>query len=208
MPRTCSVCKSPDKLPAEDAILRVIPLSRIAAQTKLSVDALQRHKKNCMAKGIVRAAPFEAQQSVEAISLLSRVQSLIVEVREIANCAKKNKSWASAISALRELRSCLELLGRMSGELSQTPGPKLSVGVIVNAGQQQHSESDDSDSGDLDLQIARHVMEATNDFDPVEIERLKLLCSRVFLAPTPQQGMSPLQLIESTARIPPAVDKL
>ncbi|MCU1302667.1 MAG: hypothetical protein JWQ87_2951, partial [Candidatus Sulfotelmatobacter sp.] len=199
MPRICSVCKSPDKLPAEDAILRAIPLSRIAAQTKLSVDSLQRHKKNCMAKGIVRAAPFEAQQSVEAISLLSRVQSLIVEVREIANCAKKNKSWASAISALRELRSCLELLGRMSGELSQTPGPKVQIGIALNSGQQQRTETDDDDSGDLDLQIARHVMEATNGFDAAEIERLKALCSRVFIDSTPAQGVVLPHLTESKA---------
>jgi len=207
MPRVCSVCKSPDKLPAEEAILRLVPLSRIAAQTKLSVDALQRHKTH-MGKNIVRTVPFEAEQVLSSVTLLSRVQSLIVEVREIANCAKKNKSWASAISALRELRSCLELLGRMSGELSQTPGPKVSVGVIVNSGQPQSAESDDGDGGDLDLQIARHVMEATNDFDPVEIERLKLLCSRVFLESTPHAGIGPPQLIESTARNRAAVNDL
>jgi len=44
MPQVCSVCKSPDKLAVEDAILRRVPLSRIAAQTKLSVFAMQRHK--------------------------------------------------------------------------------------------------------------------------------------------------------------------
>lgn len=197
MPRTCSVCKSPDKLPAEDAILRLVPLSRISQQTKLSVDALQRHKGH-MGKNIVRAAPFEAEQALSSVTLLSRVQSLIVEVREIANCAKKNKSWASAISALRELRSCLELLGRMSGELSQVPGPKVQIGIAVNAGQQQRAEGEDEDGGDLDLRIARHVMEATNDFDPEEIARLKALCSRVFIESTPHQGMSPLQLAEST----------
>jgi hypothetical protein len=176
MPRTCSVCKSPDKLPAEDAILRLVPLSRIAQQTKLSIDALQRHKSH-MGKSIVRTVPYEAEQALSSVTLLSRVQSLIVEVREIANCAKKNKSWASAISALRELRSCLELLGRMSGELSQTPGPKVQVGVIVNA--QQHPESDDG--GDLELTLAKYVCEATLNFDAAEIERMKALCSRVFV---------------------------
>jgi hypothetical protein len=135
-----------------------------------------------MGKNIVRAAPYEAEQALSSVTLLSRVQSLIVEVREIANCAKKNKSWASAISALRELRSCLELLGRMSGELSQVPGPKVQIGIAVNAGQQPRADSDDGDGGDLDLQIARHVMEATDNFNPVEIERLRMLCQQVLPA--------------------------
>jgi|ERR1700722_3069154 len=204
MPRVCSVCKSPDKLPAEDAILRLVPLSRIAAQTKLSVDALQRHKAH-MGKNIVRTVPFEAEQALSSVTLLSRVQSLIVEVREIANCAKKNKSWASAISALRELRSCLELLGRMSGELSQTPGPKVQVGLIVNAQQQQPESEDDCD---LDVQIARHVMEATNNFEAAEIERMKSLCSRVFVESTPPQGVVLPQLTESKASNRAAVNNL
>jgi hypothetical protein len=183
MPRTCSVCKSPDKLPAENAILRLVPLSRIAQQTKLSVDALQRHKGH-MGKNIARTVPYDAEQALSSVTLLSRVQSLIVEVREIANCAKKNKSWASAISALRELRSCLELLGRMSGELSQVPGPKLSVAVGLNVNTGGQPEHDDGNSGDLDARVAECVREATLDFNPDEIARLKAISQqRVFALP-------------------------
>jgi hypothetical protein len=194
MPQVCSVCKSPEKLAVENAILRRVPLSRIAAQTKLSVYAMQRHKGH-MAKNIVRAAPYEASEALQAVSLLDRVQGLISEIREIAEKAKKDKSWNCALAALRELRSCIELLGKLSGELqAQTPGPKVQVGVVINSSQQQ---PESEDSGDLDLQIARHVMEATLNFDPAEIERLKLLCSRVFLETTPHAGIGPPQLIEN-----------
>jgi hypothetical protein len=207
MPQVCTVCKSPEKLAVENAILRRVPLSRIAEQTKLSVFAMQRHKSH-MAKNIVRSAPYETGQALQAVSLLDRVQSLIAEIREIAEKAKKDKSWNCALAALRELRSCLELLGKLSGELqAQTPGPKVQLGVQINNGQPPASSSDD-DSGDLDLQIARHVQEATLNFDPTEIERLKALCSRVFLETTPHAGMSPPQLIESTARNQPVVRNL
>lgn len=196
MPQVCSVCKSPEKSAVENAILRRVPLSRIAEQTKLSVFAMQRHKSH-MAENIVRAAPYETGQALQAVSLLDRVQSLIAEIREIAEKAKKDKSWNCALAALRELRSCLELLGKLSGELqAQTPGPKVQVGVIVNSGQQQ-PESDDG--GDLELTLAKYVMEATSNFDPAEIERLKALCSRVFVETTPHAGIGPPQLIESTA---------
>jgi hypothetical protein len=205
MPQVCSVCKSPDKAAVESAILRRVPLSRIAAQTKLSVFAMQRHKGH-MAKNIVRAAPYEAGEALQAVSLLERVQGLIAEIREIAEKAKKDKSWNCALAALRELRSCLELLGKLSGELqAQAPGPKVSVGVIVNAQQQQ---PENEDGGDLDLTLARYVCEATNNFDVTEIERMKALCSRVFIESTPHAGIGPPQLIESTARNRAAVNDL
>ncbi len=141
---------------------------------------MQRHKRH-MAKSIVRAAPYEAGEALQAVSLLTRVQGLIGEIREISEKAKKDKNWGSALGACRELRGCLELLGKLSGELqAATPGPKIQIGVAVNAGQQQR-ESDEGDSADLDFQIARHVMEATNNFDPREIARLQALCSRFFV---------------------------
>lgn len=205
MPQTCGICKHPEKQAIEDAILRRVPLSRIASQVKASVFAMQRHKAH-MTAGVVRSAPYEVGQALEAISLLSRVQGLLSECREIATAAKKDKSWPAAISALREVRGCIELLGKLSGELqAQTPGPKVQVGVIVNA-QPQPPESDDG--GDLDVRIAQHVMEATNNFDAVEIERLKALCSRVFIETTPHQGIAPLQLTESKAENRAAVSRM
>jgi hypothetical protein len=197
MPQVCSVCKSSEKLAVENAILRRVPLSRIAEQTKLSVYAMQRHKGH-MAKNIVRAAPYEAGEALQAVSLLDRVQGLISEIREIAEKAKKDKSWNCALAALRELRSCIELLGKLSGELqAQTPGPKVQIGIALGSGQQQRTETDDADGGDLDAQIAQHVCEATLNFDPDEIERLKQLCSRVLVESTPHAGIGPAQLIEN-----------
>lgn len=205
MPQVCSVCKSPEKLAVENAILRRVPLSRIAEQTKLSVYAMQRHKGH-MAKNIVRAAPYEAGEALQAVSLLDRVSGLISEIREIAEKAKKDKSWNCALAALRELRSCIELLGKLSGELqAQTPGPKVQVGVIVNA-QQQQPQSEDG--GDLELTLAKYVCEATSNFDAAEIERMKTLCSRVFIESMPHAGIGTPQLIESTAANRAAVNDL
>ena len=79
---------------------------------------MQRHKGHMAAGALLRMKWADAGSG----ELTSRVQGLFSECREIATAAKKDKVWPAAISALRELRSSLELLGRMSGELSQTPG--------------------------------------------------------------------------------------
>jgi hypothetical protein len=191
MPQVCSVCKSPEKVAVESAILRRVPLSRIAEQTKLSVFAMQRHKKH-MPANIVRSAPYEVQQTVQAISLLDRVQSLMLEIRQIAEQAKKNKSWGSALGAMRELRGCIELLGKLSGELqAQTPGPKLSVAVGVNVNSGQQTEHDDGGDANLDARVAECVREATLDFNPDEIARLKAIS---------QQRVFPLLEADSSGR--------
>jgi hypothetical protein len=205
MPQTCSICKHPEKQAIEIALVRKIPMTRIAQQTGTGMYSIRRHAQH-MAASVVLRAPHEVGQTVQAVSLLDRVQGLMLEIRQIAEQAKKNKNWTSALGAMRELRGCLELLGKLSGELTaQTPGPKVSVGVIVNSGQPQ---PENDDSGDLELTLAKYVCEATNNFDATEIERMKQLCSRVFLESTPHAGIGPPQLIESTARDRPAVRNL
>jgi len=180
MPQVCGICKHPEKHAIESAILRRVPLSRIASQVKASVFAMQRHKGH-MAANIVRAAPYEAGEALQAVSLLERVQGLIAEIREIAEKAKKDKQWNSALAALKETRGCLELLGKLSGELqAQNPGPRVQIGIAVGAGQQQ-PEDDDGDDANLDARVAECVREATLDFNPDEIARLKAISQqRVF----------------------------
>ena len=57
----------------------------------------------------------------KATSLLARVENLMHESERIAAAAKLEKNWPAAMSALREARGCLELLGKLRGELQQ-PG--------------------------------------------------------------------------------------
>jgi len=167
MPQTCSVCKHPEKLAIEDALLRKVPMSRIARQTKTGLWSINRHKKH-MAAGVVRAAPYEVSQTLSAVSLLNRVESLLAECRGIADAAKRNKSWAAAVSALREVRGCIELLGKLDGQL------KAAGELHLHQHQHLHVEAPRTVE-ELDLEIARNVGEATSGFELEEFLRLKQL---------------------------------
>jgi hypothetical protein len=70
-----------------------------------------------------------AEEIVHASSLMNRVERVMARCEMIAETATKAKDWTPAISASRELRGCLELLGKLSGEI-QT-GTK--IGIAVNA---------------------------------------------------------------------------
>src|SRR6266851_2187318 len=108
-----------------------------------------------------------AEVVCEATSLLARVESLMQESEKIAAAAKLEKNWPAATSALREARGCLELLGRLRGELQQ-PGPlHLHKHAHIHAASQPRNEFE------IELEIARHVAMATANFDAQEIIRLK-----------------------------------
>jgi hypothetical protein len=69
----------------------------------------------------------QATEIVEATSLMDRVERVMARCELIADTATRGKDWLPAIAASRELRGCLELLGKLSGEI-QT-GTKIGIGI-------------------------------------------------------------------------------
>jgi hypothetical protein len=69
----------------------------------------------------------EATEIADAGTLLSRVEALVSRCERIYDGAMEEGEWAGAVGATRELRGCLELLAKMSGELQPT---KISLNNI------------------------------------------------------------------------------
>lgn len=167
----CTICAKPaeERVAIEGDLLRNIPLRVLAEKWGLPNHyPLHRHRQH-LPERMLQAK--QAEEVAEASTLLQRVESLIGDCKGIADRAKKDKNWQAATAALREIRSNLELLGRLSGEL-QAASMSVRIGVhstTVNVGTEALSETD------LELTIAREVAEATNGFDPREIARLKAL---------------------------------
>jgi hypothetical protein len=130
----------------------------------VSLPALNRHKSHL--PGTLAKAQH-AEVVCEATSLLARVESLVHESEKIAAAAKLEKNWPAATSALREARGCLELLGKLRGELHQ-PGP-----LHLHNRAHAHIPLRPKTEVEIELEIARHVAAATADFSADEIARLK-----------------------------------
>jgi hypothetical protein len=88
------------------------------------------------------------------------------ESEKIAAAAKLEKNWPAATSALREARGCLELLGKLRGELQ--PG-----GFHLHKHEHVHTSETATSEAEVELMISQHVAVATNNFDSAEIARLK-----------------------------------
>jgi hypothetical protein len=85
---------------------------------KISRMAIYRHSKHALAQVNGHRPLTTPVRSDAGESLLQRVETLINESRYIAEQAKTERQWLAATASLREIRSCIELLGKLSGELS------------------------------------------------------------------------------------------
>lgn len=163
MPRRCTICHHPQHEEIAVSLFRdgTRPTAR---RFQLSLPALDRHKGH-LPGTIINA--LQAEVVSEATSLLARVENLMHECEKIAAAAKLEKNWAAATSALREARGCLELLGKLRGELQQ-PGS-----LHLHKHEHVHTSETATSEAEVELMISQHVAAATNNFDSAEIARLK-----------------------------------
>jgi hypothetical protein len=84
--------------------------------------------------------------------------------------AKLERNWPAATSSLREARSCLELLGKLRGEIQQLNSVHLHKHAHLHT-----TAPVPIGALELELEIARRVSEATDNFSPAEIARLRSL---------------------------------
>ena len=97
----------------EAAIARGTPVRTIADEFGLSKSAVQRHK-DAM---VQRMASAPTAGSTNADELLAKVRSLQEEAEGILAKSKRAGDHKTALSAIKEARSNLELLAKMLGEL-------------------------------------------------------------------------------------------
>jgi hypothetical protein len=91
-------------------------LRNIAQRYGTSATALHRHKEH-LPRLIVKA--HEAQEVAQADNLLEQVRSLQTRALSILDRADATGDLRTALSAIREARGNLELLGKLAGELQQ-----------------------------------------------------------------------------------------
>jgi len=187
--KPCTVCEHKDRATIEDGILRRVAHRIIGEQYGLNQHAIWRHSKH-----LGRSVVCDGTRP-----LLDRVESLMVRLEKIATKAESSKELKVAVSAMREVRESIELLARLSGQMP-LPGHSVTVGVAVNVNN-GHSVVDQSNF-DLDLQIAGSVAEATDNFDPRVLERMKRLLQKNAVRGESAQTESPylLELDAASAR--------
>ena len=115
MPRLCTVCVHESRAEMERELLAGHSLRDIARHWRVSKDALARHKSNHLPAHLALAR--KALVVAQADDLLAQVEALRDQALGLLDRAQNAGDLRAAISAIREARSCVELLAKMVGEL-------------------------------------------------------------------------------------------
>ncbi len=129
MPRTCTICRHAGREAIDSALVERQAFRHIAAQHKVSTSALVRHFDDHLPAALVEAKA--AAEVAHADTILDQVQTLRDRALKILDTAtaEEGKDLRIALGAIREVRACLELLGKLAGELQEG----ATVNVFVSA---------------------------------------------------------------------------
>jgi hypothetical protein len=125
MPRRCTVCTHSDRGAIDEALVGGSALSALSAKYRVSEDAIGRHKANHLPAKLVMAQ--QAEEVAEADDLLGRVRDLQTHTLAILEAAESTSQHRTALAAIREARSNLELLAKLLGELDERPVVNLTI---------------------------------------------------------------------------------
>ncbi len=127
MPRVCTVCTHKERPDIDQALVARQPFRYIAGQYGVSKSALVRHHDDHLPAALMRAQ--EAAEAAQADNLLAQVCDLRDRAIGILDTAVATDDLRVALGAIREARGCLELLGKLAGQLKDGP----TVNILVSA---------------------------------------------------------------------------
>lgn len=119
MPRVCTICTHKSRAEIDQALVARRPFRAIARQYGVSKDALIRHHDDHLPASLVKAQA--ASEAAQADALLAQVVDLRDKALGILSKAEVADDLRAAVSAIREARGCVELLGKLAGQLNEAP---------------------------------------------------------------------------------------
>jgi hypothetical protein len=125
MPRSCAVCIHEKRDEIDREIVSRQPYRALARTFGVSKDSISRHANLHIPETLTKA--HAVKEVGRADALLDRVEALVTEAEGLLSYGRGEKQAKAWEGGLRELRKCLELLARVTGELDE----RLQVNLAV-----------------------------------------------------------------------------
>ncbi len=125
MPRSCTICSHPERESIDRALVGDASNRSVASLYDASEAAVRRHASNHLPAKLVMAE--KAGEVAEAGELLAQVQDLQARTLSILEAAESTSQHRTALSAIREARSNLELLAKLVGQLDDSPKVNITL---------------------------------------------------------------------------------
>lgn len=120
MPQRCTTCDHADRAAIDAALVEgTVSNRKIAAHFGVSEQAIRRHKAEHLPAALADAET--AQRVARADTLIVRVDRLSSRMERLLDKAEAGDRFADAAALSREVRGCVELLAKLSGQLRDGP---------------------------------------------------------------------------------------
>lgn len=119
------MCDHPEKHSIDETLVTGAPYRSVAKRFWLSESAVYRHKAEHLPAHLLKAK--EAQQVARADDLLDQVRHLQAHALDILERAENAGDLRTALAAISQARGNLELLGKLAGELTESPSVNITV---------------------------------------------------------------------------------
>ncbi len=123
MPRVCTICTHKSRPEIDQTLIARRPFRDIAGQYGVSKSALVRHHDDHLPAALVKAQ--DATEAAQADALLAQVVDLRDKALAVLGKAEEADDLRAAVSAIREARGCVDLLGKLAGQLKDAPTVNL-----------------------------------------------------------------------------------
>jgi len=131
MPATCSVCAHPDRDAIDESLVRGVPYRAISRQHGVGRDSVARHAKSGHVP-IVIVVSGERHEAERAESLTQRAEFLWRRAAVILDQSEGRPNVE--LSAIRELRQVVELLGRLTSAFAGVEEHPLVIDLSLSDG--------------------------------------------------------------------------
>ena len=116
MGRTCTVCTNGAKEDIDKALLAGEPYRSVAKQYEASAPSVYRHQQDHLPAALVKAT--EVAAVAHGDSLLEQLDGLRAKAFSILAKAETAEDLRTALMAVKEVRSTLELIAKVTGSWS------------------------------------------------------------------------------------------
>lgn len=119
--RPCSICEHDQRDEIDAALADGEEIRKIAVHWKVSASALRNHRVKHMSQTLVELTAPAGEEQHARVSSLDRLEYLYDRTNQLLAQAELNGATGPAIQAVRELRSTVESIARITGELNDKP---------------------------------------------------------------------------------------
>ena len=117
MTQTCTICRHEQRTEIEIAIVRRAPYRDIEGRFKVSKSAVARHAEVHLPEALAKSE--EARKVADADTVLQQMVHLRDKALGILDRSEEAEDSKTALQAIREARSCVELIAKVTGELDE-----------------------------------------------------------------------------------------